>query len=391
MAADGLSFEVEWPRVAPRLHRTLRARRVPDGVTEDLVQETGARLFEIWERVDPERDVWPLALTIALNILRDQIRAEARRQEVEVPGGVAGDDTETVALARVELGRVRAALGQLTAGQRAALLAEIGVATEPAESASAIKMLRMRGRKRLRTIIDGVSGVAGSLQVGLQRILRSGSTLGLGEQLAPCASVAAGVFCVAGLGSLAVVTGPGTAVAASPVTAPVASSGGAVSGLGLSAHRGHRWVTAARPGRERAPAILSPARGDEEARKLAFSTSPRRPADEAAPTSPRVETGPGPGRPTSRPDEGVRVEESRVSVGPDGYHVSATIRASAAGHEARGRFTTSSGSGGDAGGRPPGLRTPLPGPFSVPSVGAKAELDGQPAVELGSEREPSSS
>ena len=193
-----MSFEMEWPPVARRLHSAFRHKKISPAMREDLVQETGLRLFEIWDRVDPDRDLWPLALTIALNILRDHLRSEARRNQMTAPEELIDHDTERVALARVELAEVNNALPLLTSAQRDALLAELGHDIGRPENSSALKMLRMRARRRLRALIDGASGAVGAIEVGLNRISKLGSSP-LGEGLVPYLSVAAGVLCAAGL------------------------------------------------------------------------------------------------------------------------------------------------------------------------------------------------
>lgn len=67
-------FETEWPALALRLQAMLRRKRLSDWMAEDLVQETGCRLIRMWSQVDRNKPVWPLVATIALNLLRDEMR-----------------------------------------------------------------------------------------------------------------------------------------------------------------------------------------------------------------------------------------------------------------------------------------------------------------------------
>src|SRR3712207_3371775 len=108
MSLREFSFESEWPSTATRLGASLRRRRVPAAMVDDVVQETGLRIFRTWERVDPDRGLWPLALTIAINILRDHLRSEMRKEAASVPHpAVFEPDPEVIALARIKLDRVR--------------------------------------------------------------------------------------------------------------------------------------------------------------------------------------------------------------------------------------------------------------------------------------------
>lgn len=153
------TFDEEWPRIAGRLKGALGRKHLPPWLIEDVVQETGLRLIRVWDRVDPSRSVPGLAISIANNLLWEHAH---RRDRCEVPGEVpdvaSHYDIESAGLARVELGRVRRALPRLSAAQRSVLLAEVGDA-EPVASRSpdAIKMLRMRARRRLNALLDQAS------------------------------------------------------------------------------------------------------------------------------------------------------------------------------------------------------------------------------------------
>jgi DNA-directed RNA polymerase specialized sigma24 family protein len=197
-------FEDAWPGLARRLSARLAKRNVPTSMREDVVQETGLRLLEMWPRVDPRRPLWPLAVAIAGNLLWDDVNRTRRHEPVDAIDGVGAVDVEEAAIARSELTTVSKAMLQLTEGQRAALLAEVGASDMGAAlSPDALKMLRMRARRRLRSLVERLPAPAALW-------LRSRSLLaGLGRF--PEASAA-----VAGLGLYAAillaVTGPGAGV-----------------------------------------------------------------------------------------------------------------------------------------------------------------------------------
>jgi DNA-directed RNA polymerase specialized sigma24 family protein len=134
---------------------------VPADFRDDVVQETGLRLFRSWERVRPESQ-WAFALTIATNIIRDEIRKQGRGERIHSAAAelCTEGDVEHEAMVRLELERVRRALDVLGETQRTLLLAEVGEAsTVLATAGSAVKMARMRARKRLRSILDDVSAI----------------------------------------------------------------------------------------------------------------------------------------------------------------------------------------------------------------------------------------
>jgi len=147
-------FEAEWPLLARRLNSLLARKQVPLSQREDLIQETAMRLYAIWERVDQNRPAWALTATIALNLMRDQGRRMDLSQTIEdVPELACAEDVEQVALARVELHKVKAAIARMSVEHRSVLLAEIGVGPQEAES-NALKMRRHRARRKLRRVLE---------------------------------------------------------------------------------------------------------------------------------------------------------------------------------------------------------------------------------------------
>jgi hypothetical protein len=150
------SFEAVWPELQRRIQRFLSSKKVPDSQRDDVVQETGLRLYRMWDQVDPAGSPVGLAMTIAMNIVRDNARRDSHRTVVEIePEIPALCDVERSGLARLELSRVRRALGELTPAQRSVLLYELDRnEVQPEASAAAIKMLRMRARRNLSAILE---------------------------------------------------------------------------------------------------------------------------------------------------------------------------------------------------------------------------------------------
>lgn len=153
-------FEAEWPLLARRLRHFLSRKNVPTSKQDDLIQDTALRLFKMWDTVDRTRPAWALTVTIALNLLRDEYRRSAHADVVaDLPELALAYDVERAGLARVELGRVRSALAEMTPAQRAVLLAEVGHVTDGAVVDAAEKMRRMRARRKLTAILERVSAV----------------------------------------------------------------------------------------------------------------------------------------------------------------------------------------------------------------------------------------
>ena len=118
-------FAEVWGDVSRKLRGVLLSRRVPARVVDDLVQDTGLRLFRHWDRVD-HSTVWALALTIASNLIRDEMRKEARHPSPTAPLESADRpslDFEEQMLTRLELRRVRKAIRSLSPSDRTVLLA----------------------------------------------------------------------------------------------------------------------------------------------------------------------------------------------------------------------------------------------------------------------------
>ena len=152
-------FEAQWPLLERRAKAFLARKRIPACDQEDLLQETAVRLLGMWDSIDQSRALWPLTSTIVLNLIRDRSRCAPRHDVVALlPEVESPQDVERTGLARIELDRVRRAMRHLSTTHRSVLMQEIhwsdqSVAT-PAE-----KMLRMRARRKLRSILEKVSGL----------------------------------------------------------------------------------------------------------------------------------------------------------------------------------------------------------------------------------------
>jgi DNA-directed RNA polymerase specialized sigma24 family protein len=152
-------FEAEWPLLARRLRLFLTRKRVPASQQDDLMQETALRLYKMWESVDRSRPAWQLTVTIALNLLRDEYRRADHSDVVaDLPDIANNYDLERAGLARIELGRVRTALAEMSDAHRSVLLAEVGQHYDTSGPATD-KMRRMRARRKLTQILERVSGV----------------------------------------------------------------------------------------------------------------------------------------------------------------------------------------------------------------------------------------
>jgi len=196
------SFESEWTQLARRLRARLERRRVPGWLIDDVIQETGLKLFQMWPEVDAERSPWGLTITIANNLIWDEMnRRRSREVPSDIPDHAGRDDVEEVSLARLELARVNRHLQTMSASQRAVLLAEVGAASvDTSSSSDAVKMRRMRARRRLNSLLEGASASCAFLGHEIRNLTRRAS-----DSLrrwndptqTPAVSAAAGIFAAA--------------------------------------------------------------------------------------------------------------------------------------------------------------------------------------------------
>jgi len=158
-------FDDEWEALSPRLSMVLAAKGVLAQDREDLLQETALRLYRVWETLDADQPVWPFAVTIALNLWRDQLRAAVVRQRDVLSANVADTaadvattcDVERTVLARQELAQVGAVMRELEPEQRRLLLANDEVSTVVAPLRPAERMARMRARRELARLVGRAS------------------------------------------------------------------------------------------------------------------------------------------------------------------------------------------------------------------------------------------
>ena len=150
-------FTKHWPALEVRLRSFLAAKRVSPCDVDDLVQESAARLLSLWHKVDAQKPIWPLTVTIALNLVRDRHRKPAVEVLGDPPELSWAVDAEHAGLARIELGRVLSAMKDLTESQRTALLQVLEPTVASGRSDAADKMLRMRARRRLANAIGRAS------------------------------------------------------------------------------------------------------------------------------------------------------------------------------------------------------------------------------------------
>lgn len=207
-----LTFADTWPAMTDRLRRTLAARGVPTQDRDDVIQETGLRVYRAWSDIDPARPLWPYVVTVALNVWRDLLRERAGRRtsdwsvEVELRDD---HDVERAVLARHELASVTAAMRVLPAEQRRLLLAteELNDVVRPLLPAE--RVARMRVRRQLARAVGRAS--AAIALVWIRRPLRSSAMVAT----AFVGAMAAAVFTVP-----VAPAAPGAVVAAPPAPRP---------------------------------------------------------------------------------------------------------------------------------------------------------------------------
>ena len=201
-------FENSWPALERQLRDVLRRRGVPVDAREDVLQETALRLLRSWERIRPE-SLWAFALTIALNVVRDEARRKERRDRTPLESAIVDRDPEHEALVRLELARVKAALESMTERQRTILLSEVGEATIVDSTTPALKMARMRARRRLRSLIEGASGYAALPIIRTRRWLQD-ADVGLANTAASLAVQIAAIVALSGAGLPSTIGPPST-------------------------------------------------------------------------------------------------------------------------------------------------------------------------------------
>ena len=232
-------FETAWPELAARLKPTLLKRGATPTQAEDVTQETGLRLWRIWLETDHSRPVWPLAVTIALNVLRDQERRDRRLIVTDVvPDAPEPVSVEDEGMARLELHRVAQAIRTLQPAHRSALLDHVESAgTRRAPRTPAEKMMLMRARRRLHAALGTVSAAIFGIVLRLRR-----STFATGSQAVGAMAAVALVLALPGTPQ-SVQAARGPAIARAHTIGTVSSSsptrtGARTAGVASSIWRG---------------------------------------------------------------------------------------------------------------------------------------------------------
>jgi DNA-directed RNA polymerase specialized sigma24 family protein len=313
-------FGKQWPALQRRLTAFLRGKGVPPSEVDDLVQDVAARLVSYWHKIDPDRPLWPLTVTIALNLVRDR----GRRPDLEFLGelpDVAGDgDVADASIARIELAAVVRAMDALSPAQKAALLQSIHPEEEATRSTSAEKMLRMRARRRLA---NAVGRACGGLALKTRRI--TDSIQGFFSKADAMAQALACATCVFAASTGSVVLSP-SVQGFEPGTSPVAvvephavvstdvpassifSTSYATETLSPSRTAGVRTTTNGVAGKASADSQSSGAGGTvtgTPVQNLPMPEAPEVPSDTPVTTAPDAPPAPtAPDQPTEAPDLG---------------------------------------------------------------------------------------
>ena len=242
-------FDDEWEALSPRLAMVLAAKGVHAQDRDDLLQETALRLYRVWETLSPEQPVWPFAVTIALNLWRDQLRAAVVRQRDVLSANLSESvteapvtyDVERTVLARQELAQVGAVIRELAPEQRRLLLSNDEVSAVVAPLRPAERMARMRARRELARLVGRASAALAVLW--WRRPVRSNAMA-----TAACAGV------------LAATVMSGTPFASALPTAPTPHAGSAVVSRELPLHTAALTATAVHVAARQAVAAVRPAR-----------------------------------------------------------------------------------------------------------------------------------
>ena len=166
-------FERQWPALSARVNALLRRKKISPWLAEDLTQETGLRLIRMWPKIDKTQPIWPLVATITLNLMRDEMRRSGSHElTCSVPDAPSLENVERRGMARLELRAVGGALSQMADTQRHVLLAEVSEEPSDAPDPSATRMLRMRARRKLQSLMDHASLLGIALGDHLRRVVR---------------------------------------------------------------------------------------------------------------------------------------------------------------------------------------------------------------------------
>lgn len=248
-------FAEAWAELEPQLRRSLAA--APAHLVDDVLQDTSIKLLRVWDSIDHDRPALPLAVTIARNTLRDELRRSARHAHAELSEEArVRDDLDAVVSARLELAKVGSELTRLTPAQQAALLAEVGRGPRQ-EDTPRIKMLRSRARARLRELVAQAGGFVATGFARLRSSVAGRAAAGAPELGMLAQAVVLAVVVAGTAASTGIVPGPRThpgrarmATAADEVARAVGREGRVAPGpaaLGAAGPAGSSEVTAVPP------------------------------------------------------------------------------------------------------------------------------------------------
>lgn len=237
-------FEHQWPALAARVNRLLRRKRLSGWLVEDLTQETGLRLIRMWPTIDQNQPLWPLTATIALNLMRDEMRRDSSHElTYGVPETASSENVERRGMARVELRAVGGALARMPDTQRRVLLADVADA-DKAPDASATRMLRMRARRKLQNLLDHASLLGIAVGDHLRRAAREAELMisrVLPNQMEHLSAAAVSLLAAISLGIAVVPDSPseaGERASAPPARTTTAAEGGADASASRAARHG---------------------------------------------------------------------------------------------------------------------------------------------------------
>jgi hypothetical protein len=141
-------------------------------LADDIVQETGARLWKRRTQIDLSRPLEPLANTIATNLMRDHIRKQKWiTTDVDLAATPLRESVEGEVLARDEIKRVGSAFAKLSLVHRKVLADSLEA--EPTRAPASVRMMRMRARQKLRVLLDDGRDFKDGCLVALHKGLQS--------------------------------------------------------------------------------------------------------------------------------------------------------------------------------------------------------------------------
>jgi RNA polymerase sigma-70 factor (sigma-E family) len=160
MTADrpATAFDEAFPDLAALAYRVAFRLLGNRAEAEDVAQEALARAYARWRRVRDHAAPW--VARVAANLALDQLRAKARRQQVDLPVDAASGSAERAALDRMELARL---LESLPTRQREVVVmryladrSEADTAEALGTSVGSVKRHAHRGLATLRTAWAGL-------------------------------------------------------------------------------------------------------------------------------------------------------------------------------------------------------------------------------------------